>query len=175
MSGRAESDGWLILFTSPKNSESTKGIERKAWKKSEMQNLTLPPRLKIPWMEEPGRLQSMGSQRVGHDWATSFSFCSLNGHTLATTRPLLCCSPPQNMPFLPCQPKTHLCKSQLKSSFFQIFLDSSFWSHCCITWTPTDLQAYSFFSTSPLSTIFTCMTCLSFLAMNFLWAGSRYP
>ena len=26
---------------------------------------------KIPWMEEPGRLQSMGSQRVGHGWATS--------------------------------------------------------------------------------------------------------
>ena len=26
---------------------------------------------KIPWMEEPGRLQSMGSQRVGHDWVTS--------------------------------------------------------------------------------------------------------
>jgi len=24
---------------------------------------------KIPWMEEPCRLQSMGSQRVGHDWA----------------------------------------------------------------------------------------------------------
>ena len=22
---------------------------------------------KIPWMEEPGRLQSMGSHRVGHD------------------------------------------------------------------------------------------------------------
>ena len=28
---------------------------------------------KIPWMEEPGRLQSMGSQRVGHDRATSLS------------------------------------------------------------------------------------------------------
>ena len=26
---------------------------------------------KIPWTEEPGRLQSMGLQRVGHDWATS--------------------------------------------------------------------------------------------------------
>ena len=26
---------------------------------------------KIPWTEEPGRLQSMGSQRVGHDWVTS--------------------------------------------------------------------------------------------------------
>ena len=28
---------------------------------------------KIPWSEEPGRLQSMGSQRVRHDWATSLS------------------------------------------------------------------------------------------------------
>ena len=28
---------------------------------------------KIPWTEEPGRLQSMGSRRVGHDWATSLS------------------------------------------------------------------------------------------------------
>ena len=28
---------------------------------------------KIPWMEEPGRLQSMGSLRVGHDWVTSLS------------------------------------------------------------------------------------------------------
>ena len=28
---------------------------------------------KIPWMEEPGRLQSMGSLRVEHDWMTSLS------------------------------------------------------------------------------------------------------
>ena len=28
---------------------------------------------KILWMEEPGRLQPMGSLRVGHDWATSLS------------------------------------------------------------------------------------------------------
>ena len=28
---------------------------------------------KIPWTMEPGRLQSVGSQRVGHDWATSLS------------------------------------------------------------------------------------------------------
>ena len=26
---------------------------------------------RIPWTEEPGRLQSMGSQRAGHDWATN--------------------------------------------------------------------------------------------------------
>ena len=28
---------------------------------------------KNPWMEEPGRLQSMGLLRVRHDWATSLS------------------------------------------------------------------------------------------------------
>ena len=29
---------------------------------------------KIPWMEEPGRLQSMGSRRVGHDFTFTFTF-----------------------------------------------------------------------------------------------------
>ena len=30
---------------------------------------------RIPWTEEPGRLQSMGSQRVAHNWATkTFNF-----------------------------------------------------------------------------------------------------
>ena len=29
---------------------------------------------KIPWMEEPGRLQSTGSQRVGHDCVTSLHY-----------------------------------------------------------------------------------------------------
>ena len=28
---------------------------------------------KIPWTKEPGTLQSMGSQRVGHDWTTLLS------------------------------------------------------------------------------------------------------
>ena len=28
---------------------------------------------RIPWTEEPGRLQSVGSRGVGHDWATSLS------------------------------------------------------------------------------------------------------
>ena len=28
---------------------------------------------KVPWMQEPGRLQSMGLLRVGHDWAPSLS------------------------------------------------------------------------------------------------------
>ena len=29
---------------------------------------------RIPWTDEPGRLQSMGSQRVRQDWATNFFF-----------------------------------------------------------------------------------------------------
>ena len=32
---------------------------------------------KIPWTEEPGRLKSMESQRVRHDWATSLSLYNL--------------------------------------------------------------------------------------------------
>ena len=44
---------------------------------------------KIPWMEEPGRLQSMGSLRVGHDWATSLSlFISVLGE--GNGNPLQC-------------------------------------------------------------------------------------
>ena len=31
------------------------------------------PGWRIPWMEEPGGLQSTGSQRVGHDWKTKHS------------------------------------------------------------------------------------------------------
>ena len=40
---------------------------------------------KIPWIEEPGGLQSMGLLRVGHDWATSLSLSCIgerNGNLL---------------------------------------------------------------------------------------------
>ena len=42
---------------------------------------------KIPWTEEPGRLQSMGSQRVRHDIVTSlhFTFGRLLIHVSRTT------------------------------------------------------------------------------------------
>ena len=38
------------------------------------------PAWQIPWREEPGRLQSLGSPGVGHDWATSLSLFTF--HTL---------------------------------------------------------------------------------------------
>ena len=37
---------------------------------------------KTPWMEEPGGLQSIGSLRVGHDWATSLSLFTFHFHAL---------------------------------------------------------------------------------------------
>ena len=35
------------------------------------------PTWKIPWTEEPGRLQSMGSRRVGHNFTFTFHFRAL--------------------------------------------------------------------------------------------------
>ena len=37
-----------------------------------------------PWTEESGGMQSMGSQRVGHDWATKYIF--INGYRKGTRR-----------------------------------------------------------------------------------------
>ena len=40
---------------------------------------------RIPWMEEPGRLQFRGSQRVGQDCAcTTCNFLQLQGEILST-------------------------------------------------------------------------------------------
>ena len=44
---------------------------------------------KIPWTEEPGRLQSMGSRRVGHDWVTSLSLFTFM-HGEGNGNPLQC-------------------------------------------------------------------------------------
>ena len=45
---------------------------------------------KIPWMEEPGRLQSMGSRRVGHNWTTSLFHFSLSCIGEGNGNPLQC-------------------------------------------------------------------------------------
>ena len=48
---------------------------------------------KIPWMEEPAKLPSMGLQRVAHSWATSLHFTSL--------RDPLDCSPSDSVHGIP--------------------------------------------------------------------------
>ena len=61
----------LQYFTFPtavhKGSDFPTSLEK------EMTNHSSTLAWKIPWTEELDRLQSMGSQRVGHDWATSLS------------------------------------------------------------------------------------------------------
>ena len=61
----------------------SKGDEGKHWKNNSLSSPKSPEKAmaphsstlawKLPWMEEPGGLQSMGSLRVGHDWTTSLS------------------------------------------------------------------------------------------------------
>ena len=53
------------------------GVQSLSWEdllKKEMATHSSILAWKTPWREEPGGLQSMGSQRVRHDWATSLSF-----------------------------------------------------------------------------------------------------
>ena len=64
--------GGLAVKNSPavKNSMQETRVRSLGWKDSlekEMANRSSILVCKIPWTEEPGRLQSMGSQRVGHD------------------------------------------------------------------------------------------------------------
>ena len=52
---------------------------------------------KIPWTEEPGRLQSMGSLRVGHDWATSLSlFTFMHWRRKWQPTPVFCLENPRD-------------------------------------------------------------------------------
>ena len=51
---------WFLGCEDPLEKEMTTHCSTLAWK--------------IPWTEEPNRLQSMGWQRVRHDWATSLHF-----------------------------------------------------------------------------------------------------
>ena len=58
---------------------------------------------KIPWMEERGRLQSKGLQRVGQDWATSLSLYTWMFFWQNSIRlcPALFHTPSSNLPVTP--------------------------------------------------------------------------
>ena len=55
--------------------ESWYELQSLGWNKLEKEMATHSSTLawKIPWTEQPGRLQTMGSQRLGHDGATSLT------------------------------------------------------------------------------------------------------
>ena len=80
---------------------------------------------KIPWMEEPGRLQSMEKQRIEHNWATSLSFfpCS-------NCRSLIRCSVCKY--FLPfCGLSFHSLGSVLQSTEVIVLIKSCLFFFCC--------------------------------------------
>ena len=60
---------------------SIPGLGRFLWKRAWQPTPVFLPR-ESPWIEEPGRRQSMGSQRVRHDRATKHSAC------VSSTKPL---------------------------------------------------------------------------------------
>ena len=65
----------------------------------EMATHSSPLAWKIPWMQEPGRLQFMWSQRVGHNWVTSLSlslplWSGLSEHLRCVSRAAVLISPP---------------------------------------------------------------------------------
>ena len=60
---------WFLIFVSPLTQVQSLCWEDPLEKEMATHSSTLA--WKIPWTEEPGRLQSTGSQRVGHDWVTS--------------------------------------------------------------------------------------------------------
>ena len=51
---------------------------------------------RIPWTEEPGRLHSMGSLRVGHDWVTSLYLYSSIGEGNGTPLQYSCLENPMD-------------------------------------------------------------------------------
>ena len=58
--------GWKTEKRRPRKPEKTREIAEKEYVKKHSSILACG----IPWTEEPGRLQSLGSQRVGHDLVT---------------------------------------------------------------------------------------------------------
>ena len=60
-------------------------VQSLGWEDPLKEEVTIHSRIlawRIPWTEEPGGLQSMGSQRVGHDWATNTFTKSQSTHCL---------------------------------------------------------------------------------------------
>ena len=91
---------------------------------------------KIPWTEEPGRLQSMGSLRVGHDWMTSLSlFTFLHWRRKWQPTPVFLPGEPQGQGawwatiYGVAQSRTRLKLLSSSSS-----RDKSSWFHVCIPW-----------------------------------------
>ena len=73
---------------------------------------------KIPRTKESAGLQSMGSQRVGHDWATSLSLSHQIKIAARAGRNLKCCCSLWWAEYCPTSPKRSVSQSQQPMSVF---------------------------------------------------------
>ena len=89
---------------------------------------------RIPWTEEPGRLQSMGSQRVKHDWGPKHNsinhiflsvLCTNPGTSLKTAKPLSTKSPVLHSENSWCDENTQMLKSEEVSVSLSPWKDGS--------------------------------------------------
>ena len=68
--------GWSLPFFFPSKHMQEIWVRSLDWEdpmEKEMATHSSTLTWNIPWTEKPGRPQSMGSQRVGHDWVTSLT------------------------------------------------------------------------------------------------------
>ena len=63
--------GWVVKNSPVKQEMQVQSVGQKDPLEEEMAMHSSILDWKIPWKKEPGRLQSMGSQRVRHDWSDS--------------------------------------------------------------------------------------------------------
>ena len=92
---------------------------------------------RIPWTEEPGRLQSMVSQRVGHDWATNTS-----PHVPGIIRHWGCNSEKNHL--VPCPPEADGFMGEIGIELIitQINIEAK-WQYIQCQWAHGTIRAYS--------------------------------
>ena len=98
---------------------------------------------RIPWMEEPGGLQSTGSQRVGHDWATSLCYAMLC-YDASFPRLFLLLPPPPGSPkvlLASCWAASQTCPFSSLSAAATVVPSFGQHAHCLLAPLPTQLPA----------------------------------
>ena len=124
---------------------------------------------RISWTDEPGRLQSMGSQRVRHDWATSLS---LSNYLILSVIPFSSC--PQSFPASGSFPMSQLFATGgqgIGASASVSVLPMSIQG-----WYPSGLTGFIFLQSKGLSRVFSSTTIWKhqfFGTQPSLWSNSH--
>ena len=120
---------------------------------------------KILWTEEPGGLQSMGSQRVRHDWVTSlFSFFPVFLVKSITTHQLFI-SEMQKSVLIPSGPSSHETQSNLVNT--PNFLLNSYLSFPLIVY-PHQYEIQSIYHNHPTPIYLTDVHCVTHFVLNMV-------